>query len=462
MRYATVCSGIGAPELAWNRLGWDQVFSSETGWWNKKTERYDTFPCKVLAHHHPTVPNLGDMTKIRGKDHAGTIDVLCGGTPCKDYSLAGKRAGMDGESGKLTPAFVKLAGQIRSKWVLWENVPGVLSSNKGQDFGRFLFEMEQCGYQAATWASLDAQYFNLAQRRKRVFVVFRLGTDWRGPAAVLLDSESMRGNSPPSLGTGQDIAGCLDAGSSQRRGSGHHPELLTSEVSPALTSNQYGDHESREGLLVASTLQSNSGRGIHSQETVIPILEAGARTGKSTTDPRAGIGIGESGDPMYTLQSGKQHAVALAVAFDNRGREGGAQMEGPHDTANIRAASGGSSASYVVHGTQDPIVSDIAHTLGTNSGQENVLIEEMRVRRLMPVEWEILQGFPRNFTHIPVKKVSPDRLTDPRSYYEYVTIDGEVWQLAADSPRYTALGLTMAVPVMRWIGERIAIVDAAT
>ncbi|MEE8308593.1 MAG: DNA cytosine methyltransferase [Gammaproteobacteria bacterium] len=493
MRYATVCSGIDAPALAWDPLGWEQVFSSETGWWNKKTERYDTFPCKVLAHHHPNVPNLGDMTKIKGKEHAGTIDVLCGGTPCTDYSLAGKRAGMDGESGRLTPAFVKLAGQIRSDWVLWENVPGVLSSNEGRDFGRFLFEMEQCGYKAATWASLDAQYFHLAQRRQRVFVVFRLGTDWRGPAAVLFDRESMLGNSPPIREPHEGLAGCLDAGSGKRRGSGQNPALLA----PCATASNYlGDGDGEDGLLVptlSNALLSQSGQGYHREETFvaeqpIPILEAGARTGKSSAGPRAGIGIGQPGDPMYTLQAGKQHAVAFdlaqvtsgqnrsnpspgdpcptlagtsrtAVAFDLRGREGGAQMEGPHDTANIRAASGGSSASYVVHGTQDPIVSDIAHALGTNAGQENVLVEEMRVRRLLPVEWEKLQGFPRNFTHIPVKKVSPDRLTDPRSYYEYVTINGEVWQLAADSPRYKALGNTIAVPPLVWIGKRIEMVD---
>ncbi len=218
LNFATVCSGIGAPEVAWTPLGWQSQFFSEI----------EKFPSAVLAHHYPNVPNLGDMNHIHEKEQfkAATINVLCGGTPCQSFSIAGLRAGLDDPRGNLALTFLKLVNLKRPRWVVWENVPGVLSSWSGDpenetdqeweersDFSCFVSGLQQLGYGVA-YRIFDAQYFGLAQRRKRVFVVGYLG-NWRPAAAVLFDTQSMRWHSAPRRETRQgftpDIAPCLDA-----------------------------------------------------------------------------------------------------------------------------------------------------------------------------------------------------------------------------------------------------------
>lgn len=174
LRYATVCSGIGAPECAWTPLGWQPVFCSEI----------EPFPSAVLAQRYPHTPNLGDFTTI-GDEYAGRVDLLCGGTPCQSFSVAGKRAGLDDPRGNLAIEFLRLARRLRAEWLVWENVPGVLHSNGGGDFGAFLGLLEECGYKWA-YRVLDAQYFGVAQTRRRVFVVGHFG-DWRRPAATLFE-----------------------------------------------------------------------------------------------------------------------------------------------------------------------------------------------------------------------------------------------------------------------------------
>lgn len=434
MRYLSVCSGIEAASAAWHSLGWSPVGFSEI----------ERFPSAVLAHHYPSVPNLGDMTRYREWDLAD-IDLLVGGTPCQSFSVAGLRAGMDDPRGNLALTFLGLVDRLRPRWVVWENVPGVLSSSGGRDFGAFLGGLGQLGYGWA-YRVLDAQYIRVdtharavPQRRRRVFVVGHSGGDWHRAAAVLFERESLSGNFAPRREAGKGAA---------------------------------------------------------------PILEVGARTGSSTDDPRAGVGIGTDADPMFTLQAGKQHGVA--VDAPNSGVAStlfasGAGTERPAGTASetgflvadtLRqhpcpgintvapivfdptqitsrtnqsnppvvfgwqnsAAQGLSDSEEVSPILDKSKVPAVAHgvdgasgTLRANPGSgfrsdgsavEAVISVRTAVRRLTPTECERLQGFPDGYTDVPYRG-----------------------KTAADGPRYKALGNSMAVNVMRWIGLRIQMVE---
>ena len=199
MRFLSVCSGIEAASVAWTPLGWEAVAFSEI----------EPFPCAVLAHHYPSVPNWGDMTKFQEWPDAD-VDLLCGGTPCQSFSVAGLRKGLADPRGNLMLTFGAIAAKYRPRWLVWENVPGVLSSNGGRDFGAFLGMLGQLGYGFA-YRVLDAQYFGVPQRRRRVFVVGCLG-DWRRAAAVLFERQSMSGDSAPSREAGKGIAGRAEVG----------------------------------------------------------------------------------------------------------------------------------------------------------------------------------------------------------------------------------------------------------
>lgn len=519
--FGSVCSGIEAASVAWDALGWKAAWFSEI----------EAFPSAVLTHHWPDVPNLGDMLALPRRVESGEIlapDVLVGGTPCQAFSVAGNRESLSDARGGLTLAYVELADAIDRQRALdgrepciivWENVPGVLST-KDNAFGCFLAGLAgedvpllppgkrwtNSGLvlgpkRAVAWRILDAQYFGLAQRRRRVFVVAsaRNGFD---PSAVLLEFDGVRRDSAPGrearqdapayAGPGFEVAGTLD---SRMKGggfpgsdgamSGHVVPTPYQDVAHCLNAGGMGriDYETESFVVSAA----------------IPILEPGARTGNSTTDPRAGMGVGADGDPMFTLQAGKQHGVAYAaetapclragnpwnnsdpgmesqmvvctsVAGDVahtlntanngkgcsedgtgrgvpilahtialRGRDGGATAEvGDTVATALRAATGGGDKPHVltVHGTQDPCVGvELAFTQARNSGAENaVLTGRMAVRRLTPIECERLQGFPDGHTLIQIRG-----------------------RYAADGPRYKALGNSMAVPVMRWIGRRIVL-----
>ena len=352
IRYLSVCSGIEAATQAWQPLGWQPVAFSEI----------EKFPSAVLAHRYPNVPNWGDMTKFREWPDAD-VDVLVGGTPCQSFSVAGLRQGLADPRGNLMLTYLAIADRYRPRWIVWENVPGVLSSNDGRDFGAFLGGLGQLGYGFA-YRILDAQFCRtlrfpraVPQRRRRVFVIGYLG-DWRPAAAVLFDRESLRGDPAPRREAGQSAAKCLTRGANQRIDF-ETEDFITTPIA-------FGANMS---------LQNPDDSGVH---------------------------------PTITRRT---HA---AVAFDMRGREGGAMPEGPHDTANIRAASGGSSRSYVA--------------------------QPWAVRRLTPAECEALQGFPSGFTRIPYRKKPAE--------------------LCPDGPRYKSLGNSMAIPCMEWIGLRINLVRA--
>ena len=606
MRYLSVCSGIEAASAAWHPLGWTPVAFSEV----------DKFPCAVLAHHYPDVPNWGDMTKFKEWPDAD-VDVLVGGTPCQSFSVAGLRKGMDDPRGNLALTYLAIAARYRPEWLVWENVPGVLSSNKGRDFGSILGGMVELGYGIA-YRVLDAQYFGVPQRRRRVFVVRHLG-DWRRAAAVLFERHSLQGHPAPSRearkaastipsrstgggGLDGELTHCADVAptlvsNGNKTGGTRYPgtdgdtvtslipiimssgqanaEILTDggapsrtclheapivahslrgegfdasedgtgrgvplvpvsfewqrgatqnlkileDKSPALIKSQTpaiafsvkdygadagplaptlraGGHDKSHangGVMPAvafSIMPMNSGKDYKARETDVaqPIMAGGPVGGNQGGDfivqplpfdttqitSKANYSNPQPGNPSHPLAAGA-HAPAVAfvqncrsevrlmggdgsivgalaaepgaqqqtyvtfdtynqttsettqtlcsrgdtpggnahlvpaVAFDLRGREGGAQFEGPHDTANIRAASGGSSRSYVA---------------------------AMQVRRLTPMECERLQGFSDGYTLVPYRG-----------------------KPASDGPRYKALGNSMAVPCMRWIGERIQMVS---
>jgi len=395
MRYGSVCSGVEAASVAWHPLGWDPQWFSEI----------EKFPSALLAEKYPDVPNYGDMTKFKEWPD-DPIDLLVGGTPCQSFSVAGLRKGLADPRGNLALTYLAIAARYSPKWLVWENVPGVLSSNRGRDFGAFLGALGQLGYGFA-YRVLDAQYFGVAQRRRRVFVVGYLG-DWRRAAAVLFERESLSGHPAPSRETREEAAGYTATSF------GKYSEGVGTVR--AAGGDLGGGSETLHvawPATVASTLNAAFGskHGLEDQHInggaplFVPSLPIAFGAQNS-----ANQGDSVSTEVTPTLDKSK----TPAVAYDLRGREGGAMMEGPHDTANIRAASGGSSRSYIA--------------------------QPMAVRRLTPIECERLQGFPDNFTQIPWRNKAASE--------------------CPDGPRYKAMGNSMAVPVMRWIGERIQMVEA--
>lgn len=198
VRYLSLCSGIEAASVAWRPLGWEAVAYAEI----------EPFPSAVLAHHYPEIPNLGDMTRVQDwSKYRGAVDLVVAGTPCQDFSIAGKRTGMAGERSGLALVFAQVLSVVRPRWLVWENVPGVFSTNGGRDFGTFLRALDNIGYSCA-WRVLDAQFFGVPQRRRRVFVVGHLG-DWRPAAAVLFERESVCGHTPARGEAGKEVPPAL-------------------------------------------------------------------------------------------------------------------------------------------------------------------------------------------------------------------------------------------------------------
>ncbi|ELH6180469.1 Dam family site-specific DNA-(adenine-N6)-methyltransferase [Salmonella enterica] len=467
MRYGSVCSGIEAASVAWESLGWQPAWFAEI----------EAFPSAVLAHHWPDVTNLGDMTGIAAAVHAGDVeapDMLVGGTPCQAFSIAGLRYGLADKRGQLSLSYVELANAIDDKRrergeeeaiTVWENVPGVLSS-KDNAFGCFIGALagESCELQPAggkwpnagcvygpsrivAWRVLDAQFFGVAQRRRRVFVVASARKEF-DPAEVLFEFDSLRRDTPPrrepQTAVTTDTGSGIEGGSHWDNPANPHPTL---------------NQANNIGGIGASNQEVFSQRG-------------------------AGLVSGAYSDISRTLLAKENDSTAedldtYILAY------GGGNTGGNIDVATACTAHGVrmdfDTETFAVHGTQDPDTNhELAHTLGRNHGQENVIITEpytiairgreegstvevrndgtanalltpnggragigvgavgwgMQVRRLTPVECERLQGFPDNHTLISWR--GKDAADCP------------------DGQRYKAIGNSMAVPVMRWIGKRIA------
>jgi DNA (cytosine-5)-methyltransferase 1 len=418
VRYLSVCSGIEAATVAWHPLGWEAAAFSEI----------EAFPRSVLKHHYPDVPLHGDFTTIQG-DEYGPIDLLVGGTPCQSFSVAGLRGGMADERGQLALQFLRLLDRTRARWVVWENVPGVLSSNGGRDFGSFLGGLVELGYGFA-YRVLDAQHFGVPQRRRRVFVVGHLG-GWRRAAAVLFERHSLSGHPAPRREKGPSVAaltanGVGTCGADDNQGQAGHliAKQWPAEVAPALdtTMKKYLGLDNQHvnggcGWFVPDTAHSLRAEGFDASEDGTgrgtPLVPVAAIQERAVSENAAagpdGAGYRTDGK-AYTLEA---RTVPQAVAFQTR-----IARNGRGQPSEVVPAFNGADA-------------------GDTSDMRPCIATPSAVRRLTPVECERLQGFPDDYTLVPHRG-----------------------KLAADGPRYKALGNSMAVPCMAWIGQRIAQVEA--
>lgn len=390
MIYGSVCSGIEAATVAWEPLGWQPVFFSEI----------ENFPCKVLEHHYPHVPNLGNLNNFEEWNIDGTVDVICGGTPCQAFSVAGLRKGLDDERGNLSLQFVRLLDRIKPRWFLWENVPGVLTSNGGKDFASIVGAFHEIGY-CFSWRILDAQFFGVPQRRRRVFIVGRIGNDWRPSAAVLFESDSV---SWCTSASGKTWEGIAPPTQERTRSNVQHGASMISE--PIYTPKVVGTLTCSD--LVNGPNSSSVGAGLY-----IPVKPYRISSDKSnamlSSNPNSGIGeanISRTLDTTIPCPSKGQGDIAI-VQSNYNDRVFPTLLSSAAGTSRAGAPNGIEAEMYIPNDT--------------------------KVRRLTPVECERLQGFPDNYTNIPWR--------------------GK--ETSTDGPRYKAIGNSMAVPVMRWIGERI-------
>lgn len=438
--YGSVCSGIEAASIAWEPLGWKPAWFAQFDPEHNYARQPD-FPSRVLAHHWPDVPNLGDMTQIADLIRWGAVaapDVLVGGTPCQAFSVAGMRQGLKDPRGQLTISFGELADAIDEQrdtpcTIVWENVPGVLNS-KDNAFGCFLALLagESCELQppgrkwtnagcvsgpkrVVAWRVLDAQYFGVAQRRRRVFVIASADPNF-DPTAILFESDSVRRDTPPSRETGSQVAaltangiGTCGADDNQAQ-AGHLIAAFDRQSSgeygnaPVASTMAARDYKSASDLVVFSsnghasfsegvgTLRAKPG----ADHETVAVAFNWAAAGNTSSD------LGMNAEYTGTLQD----AYWPAICFSSKDYGGDATVD---LSPTLRAGN-----------------HDQSHA---NGGQPPAIALDMQVRRLMPVECERLQGFPDGHTDIPGAK---------------------------DGPRYKALGNSMAVPVMRWIGKRIS------
>jgi DNA (cytosine-5)-methyltransferase 1 len=429
MKYLSVCSGVEAATVAWHDLGWTPIAFSEI----------EPFPSAVLAHRFPNVPNVGDMTKYKEWNLNDSIDLLVGGTPCQSFSVAGLRKGLEDPRGNLMLTYVGILDKFRPKWCIWENVPGVLSSNGGRDFGAFLGALVELGYGFA-YRVLDAQHFGVPQRRRRVFVVGCLG-DWTSPAKVLFESESLLGNFKTSRSKKQDSSASSTSSTEINGGADRIAHAISTKTRHDPTTNTLipcpPDGKDTIGTLMARDYKGfgnqdmKDGRGLivyENHPTDSRVREMGAVC--TTVTARWGTGGGNvpfalaentigrkpmnggngngftEGGPMYTLNATGVHGVAYGFEPGIAKREG----------------------------NPNRFVEDKTPTLRAHMGDNQIaMASRMSVRRLTPVECERLQGFPDNHTNIPWRKKDE----------------------SPDGPRYKAMGNSMAVPVMHWIGQRI-------
>ena len=432
MKFGSVCSGIEAASVAWNRLGWSASWLAEI----------EPFPSAVLAHHYPDVPNLGDMTLLPNKILSGEIeapDVFCGGTPCQAFSIAGNRESLDDARGNLSLTFCEIANAIDSvrdvpAIIFWENVPGVLNT-KDNAFGCFLAglagedgELKPAGKKwtnagmvlgpkrAVAWRVLDAQYFGLAQRRKRVFVVASARDDFN-PAEVLFEFDGLRRDSAPGRNSRETTTSDAQSGigtyNKQRIG-----EYSTEDVASTCAARDYKDATdlvTYENFKTVYEMHAQDAR-VQNVGDVLPTMSATYGMGGGNIPVT--YGIATMSDVAGTLD---------ASYYKGQGSRQGGEREFVAHAFKMRSGCDGGGKGYL---GQD----EKAFTISTHQDQQ--IFQQMAVRRLTPTECERLQGFPDGYTQIPWRKKPAED--------------------CPDGPRYKALGNSWAVPVVAWIGERIA------
>jgi len=577
MRYVSLFAGIEAASQAWHHMGWEPVAFADI----------DAFPSAVLAHHYPDVPNLGNVEGVDWSEYKGKAEVVVGGSPCQSFSVAGKRLGMDDPRGNLALEFIRAVAEIQPTWFVFENVPGLLSSDGGRDFGIFLGEVAKIGYGFA-YRVLDSQFFGVPQRRRRVFVVGHIGGDWRSAASVLFERESLQGHSKESKAQRKAITEYIGTSTSQQGESGRRViPKITGTLDKECGGNKLTVQTAASGHLIPETKPADdfapTERGIFRKSrraqtntdcetwvkddvtNTLNTFDLGdTRTTQIIREPIAfeqnqrsevretgvaGPIKAEKGSnnqtfiaqtTVHDVDSGKESDVARTLVGDHQSRIADTSSVAveqtkvyenhPSDgrvtevdimpTITAKAGTGGGNLPLVkepVHsfdstfGANSNVFEDVSPTLkvGTNSGAgsppavaqktigfdwKNVsqtnfdeknsgapvtaegglavghpvvsptltsynldsrspqsaeltaivgkvleASKHMAVRRLTPLECERLQGFPDNYTQISWRGKAPED--------------------CPDGPRYKALGNSMAVPVMRWIGEGIQVVD---
>lgn len=531
IRYISLFSGIECVSVAAIPLGWEPICFSEI----------EPFPSAVLAHHYPDVPNVGDMTVHDWTQYRGRCDVVVGGSPCQAFSVAGRRESLDDDRGNLTLRFVEAVNDIAPAFVIWENVPGVLSTTDNA-FGCFLAALagddsplepgprprhgrssshwtweKDAGMhrpkwpfagvvdgpeRAIAWRVLDAQYFGLAQRRERVFLVACPRSGGFHPEAVLFESAGVRRDSPPRRRAPEDVAGTIEASSGHSRGAGTSPGVITpiapaissavtskwakgtggpsgdecqnlvaNPISPSLTANPYGDHESRQGLLVAHTLR---GDGFNASEdgtgrgTPLVVAFHGSQDPDASGEVTHPVGRNQGQETCIAFRSddGKS-AMSLAL----RGRDGRNMPEVGGPLAHALRSSGGGSDKPFVLAFQDRFRGDdgrgydrapnaIANQVGALETVKRWHIAlEWLVRRLTPRECERLQGLPDDYTLLTnwngwryvEEGEDPEELRS-QGFQLRQTKKTKRWRVNdPDGPRYKAIGNGMARPCIGWV-----------
>ena len=383
MRYVSLFSGIEAASVAWETLGWKPVAFSEV----------EPFACSVLDRRFPSVPNLGDVCKIDWSDYVGSVDVLVGGSPCQAFSVAGRRGGLDDPRGQLMLEYVRAVRDLHPEWLVWENVPGVLSQDGGRSFGTLLRELEDCGYSLA-WRVLDAQFMRVAQRRRRVFLVGHIRAGCA--AAVLFERASMSWDSESSREKRQELARSAGLGACGGGCTGPSWSIAGNVCDCDAKQNGSGVSEDCGGA---------------SSGNMSPAVCMASSSAK------AEISI----DCATCLTARQDHDAPIVFkSFAQNVRDEVRFINGDGTIAGALAAQTGAKQQTYVLGR----ISDAVHGA--------VWSWPYIVRRLTPIECERLQGFPGNWTDLGG---------------------------TADAPRYRALGNSMAVPVMQWIGKRIGMVE---
>ena len=424
MRYASLFSGVEAATLAWGPLGWEAACFAEV----------DPFPCAVLAERLPGVPNLGDVTKVDWSE-IGAVDVVVGGSPCQSFSVAGRREGLGGESG-LMFEYVRAVRDLRPRWFVWENVPGVHSIDGGRAFATLLDEMAQLGYDCA-WRVLDAQFFGVAQRRRSVFLVGRLEGGGRA-AAVLFERDSVRGNTVAGREKRQELAArarrrAQVAAFKYSAGSSAGSVGLTEEASVTLDTSWHAPAVFGFAQNSRDEVRTVGDGTVSGALSAFPGAKRTTYVCELAHSKSNGLGVGES-DTAPTL------GTSLSTAVCQYGDVAGA-LTARHDSSPC--ADRGMSVVCMSDGQANaPASSEVCGMVSAHSRKDAPVLavrEPSAVRRLTPRECERLQGMPDDWTRVPYR--------------------GKPAEECPDGPRYKAIGNSMAVPVMRWIGERIEFVE---
>ena len=474
MNYLSLFSGIEAASVAWSNFNWKCVGVSEI----------DPFASAVLAHRYPTVPNLGDVTQITQgqldelKQKHTNIDLVCGGSPCQSFSVAGLRKGLSDPRGNLMYEYIRVIEAVRPKWLIWENVPGALSADKGQAFATLLQSLAELGY-FLSWRVLDAQHFGVPQRRRRVFLV-GCSDPKTSPFKVLFESESGEGDTAPSGEEGEEDSPSAESGSG-KHGRGDRHEVYNVTFNDA---NGRRKDRPNGGCYINKVEKSCSITTSGVNNTVI--VDRKCFTQNSREEVRYIDGAEDQAGSINASQ-GSHQTNYIAEYFEHHPND--SRVKGPKDIANAvtkRYGTGGGNVPLIREYTpcdlyntsvdesgtvasittqsnatgsgprliEHEIESKLSSTLQardykgpsaddfSGGAQKLVLEKPSRVRRLTPLECERLQGFPDRWTEIPYRKKTAEK--------------------CPTSPRYKALGNSMAVPVMRWIGNRIRRLETPT